>query len=624
VEVSRQVSQEVSLADREIVPSRKRIRNNRTRSCGLYLVRSGNTFLFQMKVPKTICAARGKGPLRLSLGSASAQDARATADRLAAVLRYWFRELEKRMSMENGLDGLGIEPDEDEDGESLLWKFLTTQMKAALYDIRDPVPPPSPQEAHDHAIIGNIVRISRELAASQEGRPHDALIADNAEVLAAAAASRLGQPPVERPASSTVLIPVVDPPLQTVTRTVSIEVPLSPAVPSGKISKAEDFVPAFKQDRRSVGRPASDKPLFSQVAREYLATRIANTSDENKDVGTARFRINLFMELIGDHPVDTYTLTDLQAYVELLKYWPAKLKNRDNEKTARQIIADNADLHLKPLGKKSLQDGYIPVVKSVIAHGSTIYGYTSQVAGTRLKYPETAAASIPSEPLSYDKISKLVKTGVQTGLLDNAMLPLLGLLTGRRLGLLIHLKGSDIREKYKGVWVAQTEGVQLRNSRWSRVPYKTDASVTFFVLHNFLVEIGFVQWAVERGDEFIFPELMRLAKPSKSASSYMGRLFKRANIKEAKGEVFHSLRGGFIEEASNQDVERRDRKLQSGHQLGDDEHELYGFRALSERKARKIANLQLNPEIDLSVYRGLNFVKMAAKKRKSGKPTKGS
>src|SRR5690606_1113127 len=109
--------------------------------------------------------------------------------------------------------------------------------------------------------------------------------------LAAAAASRLGQPPVERPASPALLIPVADPSPQTVTYAVVAETQSPATIPSGKISKAEDFVPAFKQDRRSVGRPASDKPLFSQVAREYLATRIANTSDENKDVGTARFRI---------------------------------------------------------------------------------------------------------------------------------------------------------------------------------------------------------------------------------------------------------------------------------------------------------------------------------------------
>ncbi len=562
--------------------------------------------------------------MRVSLGSRSAQEARAAADRLAAVARYWFRELEKHMSTESGLGGLGVQPEVGEDDENLLWRFLTTQMKAALFDIRDPAPPPSPQEAHNHAIIGNIVRISRELAASQEGRPHDALIADNADVLVAAAASRLGQPPAERPASPALITPVAAAPSQTVTKTETIEARPTAAIPSGRISKTEDFVPAFKQDRRSVVRPASTKPLFSQVAREYLAARTSNTSKKNKDIGTARFRLNLFFDLIGDHPVDTYTIVDLHAYVDMLRCWPSNLKDRDPDKTPREIIEDNADLHFLPLSEKSMQDGYLPVVKAVVAHGGKLYDYKSQLAGAQLTYPETARPSIPSEPLAYHKITKLLTTGVRTGYIDNAMLPLLGLLTGRRLGLLLHLKGNDIREKFEGVWVAQTEGVQLVDGSWTRIPMKTDASMTFFVLHNFLSEIGFVQWATEHGDKFIFAELMRLADPSKSASSYMGRLFQRAKIKEARGEVFHSLRGGFIEEAANQDVERRDRKLQAGHQLGDDEHELYGFRALSEYKARKIANLQLNPEIDLSVYRGLNFVKMAAKKRDSGRPAQGS
>ncbi|SSC64953.1 unnamed protein product [Ciceribacter selenitireducens ATCC BAA-1503] len=32
-------------------------------------------------------------------------------------------------------------------------------------------------------------------------------------------------------------------------------------------------------------------------------------------------RLNLFAELIGDHPIDTYTATDLQAFIDLIKYW---------------------------------------------------------------------------------------------------------------------------------------------------------------------------------------------------------------------------------------------------------------------------------------------------------------
>lgn len=61
------------------------------------------------------------------------------------------------------------------------------------------------------------------------------------------------------------------------------------------------------------------------------------------------------------------------------------------------------------------------------------------------------------------------------------MLPLLGNLTGRKLGLLVHLTGTDIRLKRPGVWVAQTSGIVLTEQGvWKRVPIKTDQSTTFF------------------------------------------------------------------------------------------------------------------------------------------------
>lgn len=154
--------------------------------------------------------------------------------------------------------------------------------------------------------------------------------------------------------------------------------------------------------------------------------------------------------------------------------------------------------------------------------------------------------------------------GVGRGLLDEAMLPLLGHLTGRRLGLLVHLTGDDIREKYKDVWVAQTSGTIKIGKTWRRVPIKTEASSTFFVLHGYLKEMGFVDWAVARGDQFLFPELMRLVDPSKSASS-MSRLFEKAGVTEKRKEVFHSLRGGNIELMRDNKVDTRDRKLQAGH-----------------------------------------------------------
>lgn len=106
----------------------------------------------------------------------------------------------------------------------------------------------------------------------------------------------------------------------------------------------------------------------------------------------------------------------------------------------------------------------------------TEYDYRDPFAGARIFYPETAAPSQATEPLSAGQISKIFAVGVRRGLIDEAMLPLLGHLTGRRLGLLAHLTGNDIHEKYKGVWIAQTEGIVKVGKTWKRVPYKTDAS----------------------------------------------------------------------------------------------------------------------------------------------------
>ncbi len=83
---------------------------------------------------------------------------------------------------------------------------------------------------------------------------------------------------------------------------------------------------------------------------------------------------------------------------------------------------------------------------------------------------------------------------MESGFIDEAILPLIGFMTGRRLGLLVHLRGSDIRMKYENVATAQVTDLIQVGGRWTTVPVKTDDSVKFFVLHDFLREIGFVDW----------------------------------------------------------------------------------------------------------------------------------
>jgi integrase len=285
--------------------------------------------------------------------------------------------------------------------------------------------------------------------------------------------------------------------------------------------------------------------------------------------------------------------------------------------TPRELIDANRDLHLQPLRLKALKDGYVSNVKTMMRYKMADFEYRDPFAGVRILWPETAAPSAPREPLSTDLISKAFRLGAGSGLLDEAILPLLAYLTGRRLGLLASLQGEDFRQKYHGVWVAQTSGIVLRNKKWFRVPYKTNASTTFFVLHRMLVEIRFVDWAA-RQDGFIFKEIARLSDSSKSASSDMNRLLRRAGAQAKGREVFHSLRGTNIEEMRDTKVDARSRRLQVGHELVD-EHEIYGFRALSEKQAREIANMPLPKEIDFSVFKGLDFDRLAAGVRTMGR-----
>ena len=478
----------------------------------------------------------------------------------------------------------------------------------------------TPEEQARAAAWSGLVGVGREVAKGAEG---NSVIRDNAALLAAQYADKLmttvspltppapepglllpsGERPAAPPQAHPAFTPAPVPP--------EAHRPDLPATVAAPELEQDDFdddeTPGYDRDRRIVKRQASRKPTFSRMAKNYLAAYSTKSGEDNKDVRIARARCELFVEVIGDHPVDTYSGTDLQAWVNFLKYWPGDNNQRNPEWSARDIVENNQDLHLAPVAYKTLVEGYVSIVKRVIRWQMTALQYSDPFAGVRLFYPATAAPPKHSQPLSAEKISAIFREGGAGGLLDEVMLPLLGQLTGRRLGLLLHLTGNDLRAKYPGVWVAQTEGIVLVDGKWTRVPYKTQASTTFFVLHDLLHEIGFVEWAMSKGESFLFPQLMGLQEPSKSASQYMRRLFERVGIESGRGEVFHSLRGGQIEDMRDAKVNGRDSRLQAGHAVGDDEHNQYGFMSLTEKRARELAKLPLNPEIDYSPYEGDGF-----------------
>ena len=68
-------------------------------------------------------------------------------------------------------------------------------------------------------------------------------------------------------------------------------------------------------------------------------------------------------------------------------------------------------------------------------------------------------------------------------------------------------------------------------------------------------------------------------------------------------------------------VDARDPRLQAGHKI-EEEHDLYGFKAISEERARDIAHAKLKEEVDYFVFRGLNFDKLSTARRTRGRRPK--
>ena len=101
----------------------------------------------------------------------------------------------------------------------------------------------------------------------------------------------------------------------------------------------------------------------------------------------------------------------------------------------------------------------------------------------------------------------------------------------------------------------------------------------------------------------------------------MQRLFKKAGVHGNGREVFHSLRGGHINFLREAKIDSRDRRLQAGHKI-DNEHDLYGFSAITEDRAFEIAHAELDHRVDYSMFRELDFEELAQGKRTRGRRVK--
>ena len=128
--------------------------------------------------------------------------------------------------------------------------------------------------------------------------------------------------------------------------------------------------PAPSKTSTAVEPGSGAVPTFGQVSAEYIATRIGSTREDHPDIKYLRMRRKTFIDLCGDRPVTAYFPRDLQHYVNEMKFWPANNTKRAamKGKTTQEILDANRDLSQEPLARKTLCDGYVANIKTMMRY----------------------------------------------------------------------------------------------------------------------------------------------------------------------------------------------------------------------------------------------------------------
>lgn len=368
----------------------------------------------------------------------------------------------------------------------------------------------------------------------------------------------------------------------------------------------------------AAAKAANQGPLFSAAADAYIRPLREANGEDNEEIRYLRHRKAVFIAICGDKPVASYTRQDLQHFVNEVRHLPPNISKRRGYDIARTLeyIAKAKKDGSPGLSENTLKLTYLSRVRTILRDGCAEAGIPFPLENIVTRIPKDVRKARQRLTPDEEALGRVFRAGVATGSMVEAMMPLLGYLTGRRIGLLAFLRREDIH-RHHGCWVTLPRDAVFKDGRWQLVPLKTEESRQSFVLHGFLDEIGFIDWA-RREPGFLFEALHSALDP---ASKRMARLFRNAGVDPELFKMFHGLRHARIDRDRELKLDSRISRKQVGHEIAD-VHEDYGVQGMNRTETQTVASMALPESLDLSIFRGLDFDALAAVRPKRGRPPK--
>ena len=399
--------------------------------------------------------------------------------------------------------------------------------------------------------------------------------------------------------------------LETLQRPASASVTPDPVIPG--LEALADKIASLNKSVEIMldgGRPG---PLLSVALEEWFSVRCGLGIDQKK-IDTDYNRIKDFIRFSGDRPINKYGFLDFQSFANLLARVPASHSVKPQFRGMSQVEAAflNAglpsDQRHKTLTEKTIETNYLSPLNMIFHDMCAHYGFSSPLANVTVRISQDARDSTVRQPFEVAELNRWFAFAAKEDRGDNKWLPLLGTVTGARIGELIHLQRKDIYQVEGGIWVLDltTDLTDIKGLPVAR-SLKNKFSKRIIAIHQAIVDAGFIDYVMSfPKDGRIFPWAFHFGKkevkrPADAASKRLNAQLKKVGIHKEIESTFHSTRHTAKDIMRVAKIDQRTHDKQTGH-APKTVSDSYGATKLVREELEVLAVLPLPDGLDLTPY----------------------